>query len=278
VTPSVTGFVVISAWFGVSFKPSKVLRLVGVAAWCSVAVACYFQKNIALGCFQTYWFLWAYVLMMLFAPLVESAVLNRKTVVPVAIAIFCWGFLLDMPWFRDWMPRTGGLTAHTGWTLIGIYVVVRALKRTGVLEKMSTKCLVWGVLVSAVLCECGCYRYNSLTSLSLVLGLFLLVLRMPQMPRVGKVAAGLSPSLFAVYMYHTGAGFNVLKALEDYFILDVGMNVYVTHVLTALIVFWGCILIDLPRRALCRIFKPLINRSCQWMDSWYERMVGVGGW
>lgn len=276
VTPSVVGFVVLSAWYGVSFKPSKILRLAGVAAWCAACVAIYFQKNIALGCFQTYWFLWAYVLMMFFAPLIDSAKLGLRTVFPAFLAVFVWGGVSNMPVFRDILPHTAGLTAYSGVTFIGIYAVVRAFKRSRLAERLTTRQLAIAAIVSAVFCECGFYKYNSPFALILALSLLLLVLRLPEMPRIGRIATWLSPSLFAVYLYHTGAGFNVLKAIERYFGVDLGMSVYLNHVLTALVVFWGCILIDLPRRALCRLFARPIQGAATWLDQRWEMIVEKG--
>lgn len=94
------------------------------------------------------------------------------------------------------------------------------------------------------------------------------------MKRDGRVEVLLSPSLFAVYMYHTGAGFNVLRSMETYFVSEVGMPVYVNHVVTDLLVFWGCVVIDFPRRLLCRVARPLIERWCGWVDEQYGKLVG----
>lgn len=273
VTPSVTGFVVISAWFGVSFKPSKILRLAGVAAWCSICVALYFKKNIALGCFQTYWFLWSYVLMMLFAPIIDSARLCLKVVLPILLGVFAWGFACDMPVGKSILPHTEGLTAYSGVTFIGIYAAVRAFKQSKYVDCMTTKQLIWIAALSALICECGFYKYNSPFSLSLALSLVLLVQRLPPPRYTGALALLLSPSLFSVYMYHTGAGFNVLKSIETYLVSDVGLSVYIVHIITALLVFWGCIVIDVPRRLLCRVGKPLINWVCGCVDERYEKFV-----
>lgn len=274
-SPSVTGFVVISAWFGVKFRPSKVLRLAGVAAWCSICVAAYFRKNIALGCFQTYWFLWAYVLMMLFAPVIDSARLSLKVVLPLLLGVFVWGFACDMPIGTSILPHTAGLTALSGITFVGIYVAVRAFKQSKYVDCLTTKQLIWIAALSAIICECGFYKHNSPFSLSLALSLVLIMQRMPPcLPRyIGEAALLLSPSLFAVYMYHTGAGFNVLKSIERYLVSDAGLSVYITHVVTALFVFWGCVAIDIPRRVLCRAAKPVIDWLCGWIDAKYEKFV-----
>ena len=273
-SPSVTGFVVISAWFGVKFRPSKVLRLAGVAAWCSICVAAYFRKNIALGCFQTYWFLWAYVLMMLFAPVIDSARLSLKVVLPLLLGVFVWGFACDMPIGTSILPHTAGLTAYSGITFVGIYAAVRAFKQSKYVDCLTTKQLIWIAALSAIICECGFYKYNSPFSLSLTLSLVLIMQRIPPPPRyIGEAALLLSPSLFAVYMYHTGAGFNVLKSIETYLVSDAGLSVYITHVVTALLVFWGCVAIDIPRRVLCRAAKPVIDWLCGWVDAKYEKFV-----
>ena len=271
--PSVTGFVVISAWFGLSFRPSKVLRLIGVAAWCAIVVACCFQKNVVIWSLQHYWFLWAYILLMLFAPIIDSAKLSLKVVLPLLLGVFAWGCVCDLSMFSTVLPHTAGLTAYSGVTFVGIYVAVRAFKQSQFINRITTKQLIWIAGISALICECGLYRYNSPFALTLTLSLVLLVQRMPQLPRLGVIALNLSPSMFAVYMYHTGAGFNVLRSLEAYFVNTCGVPVYVTHILTALLVFWGCIVIDIPRRVLCVILRRPMSALWKWIDQSWSLLV-----
>lgn len=133
--PCVCGFAFISGWFGIRFTPSKVLRLYGVQFYC-LAVAQIaswaggngFNVQSMFKGFCSFWFIHAYVLMMLFAPLVNHAVDDRRAVrvmVPFLVAVFGWGFLGRFPIVNRFVPKSIDLDMYSGLTLLGVYAVAR---------------------------------------------------------------------------------------------------------------------------------------------------------
>ena len=103
----VTAFAFISGYYGASFRPSKIVRLVGTGVICALICG---RGNIsrAWGIYGRYWFLHAYVLMMCLAPLVDGAISRKGAIavaMPLLVAVFVWGDLPSLPFFsrlRTW--------------------------------------------------------------------------------------------------------------------------------------------------------------------------------
>lgn len=85
----VDAFVFISGYYGIRFKPSKLLRLYAVGLWCAI-IAVIMPMLLGVECplsweefwrtyIERYWFLHAYAVMMLLAPLVESSLGIKQT-------------------------------------------------------------------------------------------------------------------------------------------------------------------------------------------------------
>lgn len=73
--PGVVGFVFISGWFGIRFKWSSVLKLLGIGfgCWLTLTVVTRnFTSSFGVGGY--WWFLWMYLALMALAPLVEPFV------------------------------------------------------------------------------------------------------------------------------------------------------------------------------------------------------------
>lgn len=134
----VVGFVFISGYFGIRFRPSKFISLFGVVLICDTVVS--FCSQI-YGCEATYgrvflhnlhsewWFAWAYLILMLFAPLIEIAVekIAVSALLPLLFLTFVWQFSLAVPCVRDAMPFAAGLQVLSFLSLIGIYFFARFL-------------------------------------------------------------------------------------------------------------------------------------------------------
>ena len=75
----VVGFVVITGWFGVGFKWMKVARLLGTAVWCAVVscLVCGVPK-LWFKTLLSYWFVWAYLALMLLSPTIDAAIERVK--------------------------------------------------------------------------------------------------------------------------------------------------------------------------------------------------------
>ena len=84
-----TAFVFISGWYGIKFSWRKVISLIGIGWYCRY-VGCIVYALLAgmdlpslnpihaLLATKVYWFLWAYVALMMLAPLLNAAVERVK--------------------------------------------------------------------------------------------------------------------------------------------------------------------------------------------------------
>lgn len=154
----VVGFVVISGWFGVKFSWRKVFHLYGVAAYgafVSGLLASFIGDVhgvreyvfLMLNTFREYWFVHAYVIMMIFTNCLPSPPsppvcmhthtkgmflhifhhVNANTWAILGL-VFVWSFLGEV-WYSKWLvPKSAGLTQMSGYTLIGIYLAARLLR------------------------------------------------------------------------------------------------------------------------------------------------------
>ena len=264
----VVGFVVISGWFGIKFSWGKVFRIVALTAWCALVVSTMFllrDQDPSWGVwwhrvmysFKSWWFVWAYVFLMMLAPLVNSAVAslgkdvntNRDVLIPFVALVFGWGYLSMLPGVMNYVPITAGLTAHSGITLLGVYVIARVVRMQGLLEKISQR--IWLLIAAAMLVvtTAGFYKYNSPFSLVQALAWFALI-KGARIPRwVCGSAAFFAPSMFAVYMYHSSRdGLSFLRTVESGLIDEMGLNTVVCHIVVAVGIFAFGVLLDMPRR------------------------------
>ena len=151
----VVGFVAISGWFGVRFAVSKVLRLVLTAIWCSAVICCLLGMP---GDFwrvaKTYWFVWGYLFMMSFAPIVDVACEKgdlRRGLLPMALCVFGWGTLVSNHLTTGYFPHEPGLAPYSGVTLLGVYATVRFLKMSGWLDRLSIRAAWLTAAISAAM-------------------------------------------------------------------------------------------------------------------------------
>ena len=148
----VTAFAFISGYYGASFRPSKIVRLVGTGVICALICG---RGNIsrAWGIYGGYWFLHAYVLMMCLAPLVDGAISRKGAIavaMPLLVAVFVWGDLPSLPFFGKLnIPVTPGLEAFSGLTLLGAYVAARIYRLFG-LERIRSRWIV--VIIPILVC------------------------------------------------------------------------------------------------------------------------------
>lgn len=266
----VVGFVVITGWFGIGFKWMKVVRLLGTAVWCAV-VSCLVcgVPGMWFKTLLSYWFVWAYLALMLLSPIVDAAIERvkegqcsyLKLLLPAALLVFGWGTLAVNHFTIGLTPQTPGLESYSGLTLLGIYVVVRLLRVSGVLAKLNLCGELSLVAIGLAFVLVGVSQYNSPFALMLALGVFLLVNRVKPMGG-GKIVNVISPSMFAVYLYHTGPFFGVIRTFEQYLVETYGLPILVTYFVMASVIFCGAIILDVPRRLVARmLMRKSVNTA-----------------
>lgn len=266
----VPAFVFITGWFGLQFSFMKLARLYSISFYCAVAfvgmealisshkvggAAIFFQVwKIAIG----QWFLNAYAVLMCFAPLLNKAVEYgardfKHVFGPLMVVSFGWSFAMTLPILPRWIPQTPGLTAYSFLTLIGVYVIARSMRVADFrLPKLSR--FVWAMAICLLLAfsAIGFNDYNSPVAICIAALSFIGFKRIKFPVLVERVSIWLGPSMFSVYLLHSHpAAFAYMSGLEDVLLAE-HVPMVVVYLLTALVVFIVCVVIDIPRRFVCR--------------------------
>ena len=248
----VTAFAFISGYYGASFRPSKIVRLVGTGVICALICG---RGNIsrAWGIYGGYWFLHAYVLMMCLAPLVDGAISRKGAIavaMPLLVAVFVWGDLPSLPFFGKLnIPVTPGLEAFSGLTLLGAYVAARIYRLYG-LERMRSRWIVVIIPILVCFAALGMNEYNNIVALLLSAMFFTAFDKIRLPPWMSRVVVVLSPSVFAI-----------------------GCNIYIAYFAAALTVFFLAMAVDLPRRLAERIMRPILVRAYTLIDGCYDSVL-----
>ncbi len=279
----VNGFVFITGFYGIRFRPSKLIRLYavacasgalvfflglhfGVVAWESGQAGVIQLKNFLVGA----WFLNAYAVLMLCAPLVDVALERLSTralrgvLAPFFLLAFGWSFLIDQPPLDKFLPTTPGLGSFTGLSLLATYVVARLCRRFDVGRLLTWPRMLAALAVLVCVTAIGAGEYASPFAVALAGCCFYLFVRIPWPTWVGAVARWLGPSMFAVYLLHTNSvGFPVIAGIEQR-LLASGWSFDGVYPILSILVFAAAVGLDLPRRAVVwctqRLWTPVLNR------------------
>ena len=269
----VDGFVFITGFYGCRFKPSKVLKLLLTGMFCAMVCAKGDIKETVL-IFGGYWFLHAYVLMMVFAPLVDGMLeksINLKVMLPLLVVIFIWGFSPTLPIIGWIVPKTAGLTGYSGLTLLGIYVLGRMYKLLGLQNRMRTLYVLPATVVLAVLCALGLNEYNSPTSALLAGCCFFLFFKIKMHGIAAEIVFMLAPSVFAIYLLHQPGRFFLQYNFVNG-VVEKGWNVYMAYFAAVAIMFWGSAILDIPRRIMAKCVVVAGGKGSSAIDDLWERL------
>lgn len=272
----VTGFVFISGYFGIRFSWGKVLSLILTAVVCA-AISFAGEQVLHLSpcgfSFYEYlvtgnWFLWAYVVLMMFSPLLERALSADggkdawRWAAPLLFVVFGWNFLSGMPVVGKWFPRPVGFGTHTFLMMIGVYLAARLFRHYDLERLLVGWKLGAVVLFGGLLCAAGLSHYDSPVSFVFMAASFVGLKRL-SMGWIGRVAVVLAPSIFSVYLLHwspLGLKFLVWAESRGLQILD-GKWSFVIAVSVAIVLFVGGAVFDLPRRVLWQLVRTHNQRS-----------------
>ena len=260
----VVGFVFISGYFGIKFKFIKLIRLIGVALFCAVAISIInmlMQGEFSCVAFFTgikdcylerWWFLWAYVVLMCFAPIIEHAVkpgnLPVRYAVPLLSLVYVWSYSLRVPILCEFVPRTPGVGTQTFLTLIAIYTSA-AIFRNMQLEKYATRRNITIVLcITLPITAVGVAHYDSIPALLQATALFCLFKSFKLTDKCNRLLQWLGPSMFSVYLLHANCvGYFTLKTFNMR-LIEEGVPLYCSYFTVAFAVFVLAIAIDSVRR------------------------------
>lgn len=213
-----------------------------------------------------------------------------KLVLPVLLLVYGWSFLMLVPGIQKFVPRTPGLEAFSGITLFAVYLVGRLYRSYELDSKFSVKWVVPVTLAAALVSACvippsngwgGIFaRYNSPSLLIFALGFFWLFRRLrrgykPQVTnyqpsttntnpsttnyQLQTLLTWIGPSIFSIYLIHCNDyGYKVFGQMESW-LAGHGCGSYLVFLALATSAFFGCLLLDIPRRlvawALLKIVK-----------------------
>lgn len=282
----VDGFVFISGYYGIKLRPSKLIRLVMVGIWCalvSIGIQLVVHGNLSWGIGCQYWFLYAYIVLMLFAPMINLPFESGKGIVsgvmPLLILVFVWSYLVENTFIASLMPSPPprGFGAYSFLTLMGVYLCGRICRMKAVGAFLSRQS-VWPMLVVISLLI-GYFKplvYNNIFAVLLSSAIFFALLKVTLPRWVGKAALFVAPSTFPIYLLHTNCtGYGIINMIESrllYAGLD-GVGYIFAVSVTAIIVFLSGLLIDCSRRVLLRIIKKPKERVERCVDDLYDRVV-----
>ena len=255
----VPGFVFISGYFGVKFSWGKLGRLYALGAICAILGAFVqwawrgeadFAVN-WLMYMKWFWFLHAYAILMLFAPILNLAIIQgggyKLTVMPLVALVFGWSYLYEIGHLKPFVFPASGLGAHTPLTLIGIYLLARLFRSLELDAKIPTKYVLAAIAVCLPFAAIGLAPYNSPFAFCIAAGLFILFKRFV---KCGEWVLFVAPSMFSVYLLHsTKPGLDFIREAGNY-IVGRGVPKYIMFLIVAIVLFLACFAIDLARRSV----------------------------
>ena len=269
--PCVDGFVLITGYFGTKFSLRKLCKLYATALWCIVLVSLLyhlivgdlgvrvFAKDV-LAIFKEFWFLHSYAFLLCFAPLV-NLVFERcgkheqlKLFLPICAVIFGWGLFLGLKGVHHLTPDMPGLTAKSGLTLLGVYIVGRLYRvNETCFDAVPLWCWMLGLFCLGAICTAGMGwfgTYNSPFAVLFALS-FLHLFKKVRCPNwLGVILSWISASVFPVYILHANElSFEGMRCIIKNLYTH-GVPLGLSMVLTIIIVYVSSIAFDLPRRTL----------------------------
>ena len=278
----VLGFVLISGYYGIRFSWRKVLKIEGVGIGCALTVVTlaafcdpsaftpvHFVREV-LRLFRDYWFVHAYVVMMIFSNLLNPSILRPfRVFLPVILAVYGWSFLAHLPGLNKVLPLTSGLEPFSGITLFAVYLIGRLYRLQDWDAKLRLHWVIpltvfCGLVVASIIPPTNGWagvlaRYNSPFLLGLALGLFWLLRRLPvrSAPWLVRSLQVLTPSVFSIYLIHCNDyGRAVFVGLEKALSIH-GITGCVMFVALAAAAFVGGFTLDIPRRVVVSLVRRL---------------------
>lgn len=288
----VNGFVFITGWYGLRFRPSKLIRLYATAFFSGVVLL---AANLWLGdyvlgtdkaalkrlygFFLDHWFLNAYAFMMLLVPLVDAAFayLPRRVLwavlAPFGLLAFGWSFGNDLPVLGLLLPGTAGLGSYTGLSLLATYTAARLCRMVDVGRFFTWRRALMALVVLWFCTGIGMGEYASPFAVALAATCFLVFTRVPWPGWMGRVAVFLGPSMFTVYLLHSNRlGFDLMTRLEERWADIQGWPLPMVYFSVAAIVFCVCVALDLPRRLAVWGTRGLWSPLLAWLDALWLRV------
>lgn len=292
-------FVFISGYFGVKFSLSKLIALYSLAVFycCLEAVIGGAVGNgyvsAVLDAWRAqdgYWFLHAYAMLMMVAPLMENVFIGAKddhghlllVAFPVLFLVFVWSYLTGFTHLCRIVPHPLGITSGGSFiTMLGIYVAARLFRFYDVSRVISSRvAIVCFVGMAGVISIGKAYlsSYASPFQFALAMFGFCLFHRIRLPGWMAKVVTLTSPSMFGVYLLHAMLYFpgmdNKVYALINSIrdpLIDDGMSKYFAYMIVAGAVFIISLVIDSIRRIMLAPVRGAVKKLNRSLDDLFSR-------
>lgn len=295
----IPGFVFISGWFGIRFSVSKIIRLYSIPVYASLIAPLF--GGVFVGYWREvlrvwdaergFWFIHAYVILMLFSPLINSLFDNDEIpfckklyiVTPIVFCVMVWGVLLNYNHMKTFIPSSSGLEGGSALTFISIYCVARLCREGRIDQRMKSGWAIGCCVLSGTVLSFS-YSYfshiNNPLCLLLAISLFVLFKRIRLPNILGKLIVSISPMMLAVYcisgtIYFPGMPhefFATIEALKEWF-LGHGVGVYAAIFGAAVASFVVGLILELPQLILSMLFARTIHHILDYIDRSFERCV-----
>ena len=230
----------------------------------------YAIKDVCKG----YWFLHAYVALMFFAPMINTAIAydersNKRQALaiglPIVVSVFGWNFIatrfamFDIPF-----PHVHGFESHTWVTLLAVYVAARLCRIYEIDKRLPQKWCIIAILLMAALnnFHYGVFGgYNSLIALVMVVCAFCLVKSIKVESKFcERVCSFVGPSIFAIYLIHQSPlGRDLINTLGAYR-ADIPIPQCIQAFIFGLLVFCASFIFDLPRRGVVALMRYFVMK------------------
>ena len=186
----------------------------------------------------------------------------KNRVIPLFILILGWSFLTHIPIIKEYIPNTSGVDPLSCLTMSCIYVLARII-RMKEYDRYIKGYIFWSIFsISVIFCAIGFSHYDSIFSLIVVVGIFQIFNHFKFHNYISKLSLFIAPSMFSVYIIHqTYHGFDFINTSMRLVQRMSINNQYVQTLFAAIIVFFSCVVIDLPRRIFVNILMNILSND-----------------
>lgn len=258
---AVPAFAFISGYYGVRFSGWKIVNLCAIAVCCAIVptlIANFQGASSFRDCLLYNWYLNAYLVLVLLSPIINAG-LDCAKQKPVLLAplgglmVWCW---LSEQWgTRNWVPHLHGIGSQSFFALLFPYVLAWVYREFDIGRRLTRRRIIFiGLMALGLMPLFG--RNTSPVTLAFVVVLFAAFERMKIPVFLEHMVAFLLPSVFPVYLLHTNAvGFSFIRDFCARATCNWGLSNYGAFLACGLVIFIGCLVLDMPRRLLFRLIS-----------------------
>lgn len=284
-------FIAISGWFGIKFSWRKFLNVWGLIVFysgVSLVVSLVMGWKISLGSIiSAGWFGGCYLMLMLISPLLNAAV-DYLYSQGKGVLIKAWGLMM-FGVVMNWLPLHGlsGISYQGSFSLmlmLVVYVSARAMRKlelnipessciyivlgcligflvTSIIPTIALVCLGKSVSTGALI-RFTSYDAPHVIAMALtVLYLFVHYVKIPN--KLSKIVTVCSPAMFGIYLLHevTSFGRKLYTIPEQWLSSYTNIHPCFIVLISAVLVFFGCLVIEIVRRLVVGRVRFLVSVS-----------------